>query len=156
MTRFARGFFSPENPEKYSGNKRPEFRSSWEFDMMQMCDTNPAILSWASESIRIPYVHPFSGLVTTYVPDFLIHYQDATNNQHVELIEVKPSSQTTLESARSLADKQAVIVNAAKWEAAAEWCAKQGIRFRILNEQDIYVTRPKRKPKPRVAKKRKR
>jgi len=30
------------------------------------------------------------------------------------------------------------VKNQAKWQAAGNWCKKQGLRFRVLNEQDLF------------------
>ena len=32
----------------------------------------------------------------------------------------------------------AVVQNYAKWDAATKWASKRGMRFRVLNEGDIY------------------
>ena len=105
---------------------------------MQFCDNNPAILGWASESINIPYRNPFTGKQTIYVPDFLIIYMDKNQQKHAEVIEVKPSSETTMESARSVRDQAFVALNHAKWQAAQAWCKRQGLKFRVINEQHIF------------------
>jgi hypothetical protein len=44
-----------------------------------------------------------------------------------------------METARSERDKAAAILNMAKWTAAKAWCANQGLKFRIVTEEDIYV-----------------
>jgi hypothetical protein len=72
LPRFARGKFSPKNQEKYVGTKTPTYRSSWEHAFMRLCDEHPNVYQWASESIKIPYRHPFTGKYTVYVPDFFI------------------------------------------------------------------------------------
>ena len=64
LPRFARGKFSPKNGDKYVGLKTPTYRSSWEHAFMRLCDEHPNVYKWASESIKIPYRHPFSGKYT--------------------------------------------------------------------------------------------
>ena len=103
--KYAQGKFQIRNPAKYIGKGTPTYRSGWEFAFMQFCDNNPAVLQWASESINIPYRNPFTNRQTIYVPDFLIIYVDSRNQKHAELVEVKPSTETTMESARSMRDK---------------------------------------------------
>ena len=76
MGKFASGRFSMKNPDKYVGGRTPLYRSSWEFAFMKFCDESPSISKWASESIKIPYRHPFTGQYTIYVPDFFIAYVD--------------------------------------------------------------------------------
>jgi len=142
---FAKGKYQVQNPEKYVGNKQPTYRSSWELTLMRKFDMHPGVLKWASENVAIPYLNPITGRMANYWPDFMIQYQDKDGRQHVELLEVKPSTQTTLEGAKSGVDRAMVHQNAAKWAAASEWCARKGIQFRILNEGDIYHTVPKRK-----------
>jgi hypothetical protein len=139
MSRFARGKFIPKHPEKYIGNKTPTYRSSWEWSFMNTCDTHPAIQRWASEAISIPYRDPLTNRQTIYIPDFFIQYVDKTGKMFVELIEVKPSNQATLESVGKSKYNQAQFVkNQAKWQAAQIWCKRQGIKFRVLSEKDLF------------------
>lgn len=145
MSKWAKGTYQVQNKEKYVGAKLPTYRSSWELKFCQFCDTHPNILKWASENIKIPYFNPLTNKHTNYVPDFMIQYIDKDGKEHVELIEIKPSSQTTLESAgRSKTNKAQVVINAAKWEAAQEWCKRKGIKFKVINEQQIFHTNKKR------------
>jgi hypothetical protein len=139
MRKFAQGKFNLKNPEKYIGNGSPLYRSSWEWAVMRMCDNNPAILKWASESIRIPYRDPLTGKYTTYVPDFFINYIDKNKKQHAEVWEVKPSTQAVKENLGNNKLNQAhYIRNMAKWEAARAWCKQQNIVFRVISENDIF------------------
>ncbi len=126
-------------PEKYVGVTMPTYRSSWEWSFMRFCDTNPSIQKWASEAVKIPYRDPLTGKQTIYVPDFFIQYVDKMGKMNVELIEVKPASQTILERVGKNKYNQAQYVkNQAKWQAANIWCKQQGIKFRILNENDLF------------------
>lgn len=139
LPRFARGKFSPKNGGKYVGLKTPTYRSSWEHAFMRLCDEHPNVYKWASESIKIPYRHPFSGKYTVYVPDFFIVYQDKNGKKHAEMIEVKPSDQMTMERAgKSLAKKKQVVLNMAKWEAATAYAKQKKIRFRVVSEDDLF------------------
>jgi len=138
MGKYAQGKFQPQFPEKYVGNKTPTYRSSWEFVFMQFCDNNPSILQWASEAVHISYRNPLTGKNTIYVPDFLIMYNDANGGNHAEVIEVKPKKETTLEGAKNIRDQAAAILNMAKWAAAKQWCAAQGMTFRVVTEDMIF------------------
>jgi hypothetical protein len=139
MGKFAQGKFTITAPEKYVGNKSPRYRSSWEWSFMKFCDTNPSVQKWASEAISIPYRDPLTGRQTIYVPDFFIQYVDKNMKTHVELIEIKPASQTILERVGKNKYNQAQYVkNQAKWGAATLWCKQQGIKFRIVNENDLF------------------
>jgi len=135
---YAQGKFQVCHPEKYIGKGQPTYRSGWEFVFMQFCDNNPSILQWASEPINIPYRNPFTNKQTIYIPDFLIIYMDKNGQKHAEVIEVKPSTETTLESARSTRDRAYVALNTAKWQAASVWCAQQGMKFRVVTENQIF------------------
>lgn len=146
MRRFASGKYQVQNPEKYVGNKAPTYRSSWEFTFMQTCDTHPAIIKWASEAISIPYRCPMTGKQTVYIPDFFIQYIDKPGNMHVELIEVKPRNQTMKEHVgRNKHNQIEYARNMSKWQAATAWCRKQGIKFRVINEQDLFSLTPRKR-----------
>jgi hypothetical protein len=106
---------------------------------MRFCDLNENISKWASEAVRIPYRHPFTGKFTIYVPDFFIVYTDKKGKEHVELIEVKPSNQTFKENlGRSKANQAHYVINQAKWQAARAYSKQKGITFRVINEGDIF------------------
>ena len=149
--KYHQGKYVPKHPEKYIGNHIPIYRSSWELQFCRMCDEQQAILQWASESHRIPYMNPLTGKATTYVPDFLIIYVDAAGKKHAELIEIKPSSQV-MGNAKSKMDKAAAIVNEAKWQAAKSYCRQLGIGFRVITEKEIFnnaTRKPRGKRKKR-------
>jgi hypothetical protein len=139
MAKFARGKFVMKHPEKYVGTKTPTYRSSWEWSFMNFCDNNKSVLKWASEAIQIPYRDPLTERQTVYLPDFFIQYADKHGRVITELIEIKPASQTILERVGKNKYNQAQYVkNQAKWAAANLWCRQQGLKFRILNENDIF------------------
>jgi len=104
---------------------------------MRFLDNHSDVIAWASESHRIPYVNPFTGKPTTYVPDFFVVYEDSKGNRKAELIEVKPRSQI-LANAKTVHDRAAGALNEAKWRMARQWCKSQGIGFRIITENDIF------------------
>jgi hypothetical protein len=146
MRNTARGSYQVKNPEKYRGVNNPTYRSSWELTFMMFCDNNPAVLEWASESVKIPYRDPLTGRNTVYVPDFLITYVDKNQRKHAELIEIKPTNQTVKEAVGKNPMNQAQYVkNMAKWEAANAWCKRYGMKFRIVNESDIFHNPGKRR-----------
>ena len=53
MANWANGIYEVANPEKYAGNKKPRYRSSWEHAFMRFADNHPSVIQWASESIKI-------------------------------------------------------------------------------------------------------
>lgn len=130
--------FTPKNPAKYKGTYPIVARSTWELTVFNSFDQHPNVVEWASESVKIPYQHPFTGEMTIYVPDLLVKYQDKKGNIRVELIEIKPGKQTFMEQAKSRTDKRALAINHVKWKAAAAWCKRNNITFRILTEKEIY------------------
>ena len=137
--KFAKGKYNLKNPEKYIGLKTPTYRSSWEHAFMRLCDEHPNVGKWASESIKIPYRHPFTGKYTVYVPDFFVVYVDKNGKKHAELIEVKPASQTTMEKAGKSRSKQMqVVINNAKWEAANAYSRQNRITFRVVSEEQLF------------------
>lgn len=138
MASYVQGQYKPVNPGKYVGTYPIYFRSSWEHKVMVMFDTNPNIISWASESLKIPYVNPFTGKYTVYVPDFVVTYVDAKGNQKAEIIEVKPAKETFLEQAKSQKAKAAVALNTYKWAAAQAFANHHGMTFRVMNENNIF------------------
>lgn len=138
MPSYHQGQYRPINPDKYVGTYPIYYRSSWELKVMEKFDTHPNVESWASESLKIPYRNPFTDKYTVYVPDFLVTYVDAKGNRLTEIIEVKPAKETFLEEARSQRAKAAVALNTFKWAAAQQFASKHGMRFRVLNENNIY------------------
>ena len=139
MSKYANGFYQLINPSKYIGKKTPHYRSSWEHTFMRFCDNNPSVLQWANEAIHINYRNPFTNKNTIYIPDFMIMYVNKDGQKFGELIEIKPSKQTTLEAAgRSIRDQAAAVLNMHKWQAAQAWCNQNGLRFRVVTENDIF------------------
>ena len=91
------------------------------------------------EPLKILYANPFGAAkYSMYVPDFLIVYMDKNDKPHAELIEIKPKKEAHVSEAKSRRDMERLAVNAAKWQAAAEYCKKHGMRFRVLTEDDIF------------------
>lgn len=147
MPKFHKGKYTVLNASKYSGSGSPTFRSSWEQTFMQFCDNNPNVMAWASEPVKITYQNPLTGKVTAYVPDFIVVYRDAKGKKNAELIEIKPANQSNPKFARGRTQQAQVAVNFAKWDAATHWAKKRGMKFRVLNEGDIYANT--KKPKVR-------
>lgn len=138
MRSWAQGNYVILNREKYAGNGTPRYRSGWELSFMKFCDTNDHVLQWASESIAIPYRHPITGKMTQYIPDFLITYRNRDNTVRAELIEIKPKSQSVIESKMNSKDRAVVAINYAKWDAATKWARKNGLSFRVITENDMF------------------
>ena len=55
-------------------------------------------------------------------------------------MKIKPKKQSIIESKRANAKTQATVaINHAKWAAANAYCKAQGITFRVITEDDIFV-----------------
>lgn len=138
MSKFAQGTYQVKNVEKYVGKGTPRFRSGWEHAFMRFCDNNDNILQWASESITIPYRNPITGKQSIYVPDFLITYRTRQNTMVAEIIEIKPKNQSIVESKMNANQRAVVAVNYAKWDAATKWAKRNGLKFRVVTEDDLF------------------
>jgi hypothetical protein len=139
MANFAQGVFTPTQPEKYIGKHLPRYRSGWEFTFMQFCDNNKSVLKWASEAIKIPYMHPLTGKRTNYIPDFFVVYVNKYGQQLAEIVEIKPKKQSLIESRTANAKDRAVVaINHAKWASAMAYCKQNGFKFRVVTEEDLF------------------
>ena len=144
MANFSQGIYTVRNPGKYVGRGTPRYRSGWEMTFMMFLDSNDNIVQWASESITIPYRNPITGKQSMYVPDFFVTYRGRDNTTRAELIEIKPKKQSLIESKMSDRDRAIVAVNYAKWASAQKWCQRNGLTFRVINEDQIFHQGSKR------------
>jgi hypothetical protein len=138
-----KGKFKPQFPQKYAGDANNiVFRSKWELDVMRNLDRNTEVATWASEELAIPYVSPLDNRVHRYYVDMLVKMKSG----EVVMIEVKPYKETKAPEAgkRKKTSKTYIhevttyMVNSAKWKAARELCEKNGWKFRLLTEHEIY------------------
>jgi hypothetical protein len=141
-SKFKQGIFNPVNKEKYKGTFPILYRSSYELKYFRWCDHNPAVISWGSESIIIPYQNPLTGRVSRYFVDSNITVKSKNGELKKYLIEIKPSIQTMPpkpgKNTKALLRRQAEYVkNRAKWEAATQWSKKKGYEFTILTEKHL-------------------
>ncbi len=145
-SRFKQGLFKPVNTGKYKGTHPILYRSSFELKFMRWCDSNPAVLSWGSESIIIPYPNPLTGRISRYFVDNNITLKDKFGNISKYLIEIKPLIQTQppkpTRNTKSLLRRQAEYVkNRAKWESALQWAKNKGHKFVILTERELGISK---------------
>jgi len=141
-SKFKQGIFNPVNKEKYKGTFPILYRSSYELKYFRWCDHNPAVISWGSESIIIPYQNPLTGKVSRYFVDSNITVKSKNGELKKYLIEIKPSIQTMPpkpgKNTKALLRRQAEYVkNRAKWQAAEQWSKKKGYEFTILTEKHL-------------------
>jgi len=146
------GYYNPVNPKKYVGSYPICLRSSWEKAMCRYCDYNEKVISWSSETIAIPYKHPFlrdnKGLPKTsrYYPDFLLTVEEAPGKFVKYLVEVKPYKETippkvTKKKSQKtrLYESKTWAINSAKWKAAERYCRKMGYKFIKITEKELIV-----------------
>lgn len=138
------GFFSPNHPEKYTGTYPIVYRSSLELDVMRFFDCNSNILQWKSESVVIWYIKPTDNRKHKYFTDFMVEIKDRNGVCRKYIIEVKPYKQTIPPVAHGNKKQKTIIteqlnyaINSAKWEAAEEWCKRNGYIFSKITEKDI-------------------
>jgi len=113
---------------------------------MQFCDTNPNVIMWSYEELRIPYISPVDRRLHTYWPDFLVKMKLKNGQIVTRLIEIKPHKQTTKPinkrkgkpSKRMITEHATWLINEAKWRAAREWCDDRKIEFVIVTEKDLF------------------
>jgi hypothetical protein len=141
-TKYKQGIFAPRHKEKYKGSLPIFYRSSLELRLQRWLDSNPAVISWGSETVIIPYNNPLTGRVSRYFTDFNFTMRTKDGIIKKFLVEVKPHSQTLpptpKKKSKTLAYQQAEYVkNKAKWMAAKQWAANKGYEFVILTEKHL-------------------
>ncbi len=139
MSKFAQGPYVVKNPAKYVGKGVPRYRSGWELSFMRFLDNNDSVMQWASESIQIPYRNPVTGKQSIYIPDFLVTYRTRNNTLIAEVIEIKPRKQSVIEGKMNTHDRMIVAINHAKWDQATKWCKRNGLKFRVVTELDLFT-----------------
>ena len=131
--RYRQGKFKPINPQKYVGNvSNIIYRSSYELKFFIFCDNEPNIIQWNSEEFIVKYISPIDKREHRYFLDAWIKYKDKTGKEHIELIEIKPFSQT-IEPKKPKNKRQrdkafnnymkqveTWLINNAKWKAATQ------------------------------------
>ena len=145
MANFRQGFYEVKNANKYVGKGKPRYRSGWEFSFMMFCDNNDNVIQWASEPVSIPYRHPLTGKMTTYVPDFIVTYRGPNDTVRAELVEIKPKRQSVVESKMKSNERAVIAVNYAKWDQATKWARQNGLTFRVITEDQIFHQGSKKK-----------
>lgn len=99
--------------------KEMHYRSGMECQIYECLENIPEVISYHVEPFKggIAYVAP-DGRQHQYFPDLSIQFSDG----HLEIWEIKPASQTSLE------------VNEAKWSAANAFCTARGWEFIVITE----------------------
>lgn len=149
--------FLPHNPEKYVGKYPITLRSNWEREYATYLDQTEDVLEWAWESQPIPYRDPLADRQSIYIPDAIVTFKDARGQLKRWMVEIKPAHEALHEQVGNDRDAAAYVKNQAKWAAAAAWCQRRGIEFKVFTEQELFgqelkprsgVTKPKKGKPP--------
>jgi hypothetical protein len=134
--------YVPINKEKFIGT-HVVCRSSWEHKFAILCDKNPNITQWSSESIAISYLDTTKNppKMRRYYPDFMIKVGD-----QILIIEIKPYRETkppTIGKRKKrttlLQEQLTYTRNMSKWQAAVSFCNKMGYKFHIITERSLNI-----------------
>jgi hypothetical protein len=147
-TKTYKGRFRVLNPAKYKGDITTViYRSLWELRFMKWCDQSPSIIEWGSETVIIPYVSPVDKKVHRYFVDFYIKVKSKNNTTEKFLIEIKPEKFTKPPEIPKKKTKRFIDevfqygVNEAKWKAAFEFCTDRNMKFLVLTEKDLGLSK---------------
>ena len=137
--------YKPTNADKYMGDPTNIIcRSMWERKVCKYLDNNKNILRWGSEEIVIPYYSPVDKKYHRYFPDFIVEKKSPNGEIETLVIEVKPLKQTMKPKIKKKKTKSYIRecitfeVNSAKWKSARDLCDKNGWKFVIITEKDIF------------------
>lgn len=146
MSKYYQGKFNPINKGKYKGDlNNIWYRSSWEAFYFGKLDRDASVIEWSSEETVIPYVSPIDMKVHRYFPD-CYYAQRTSKGIERYIVEIKPKAQTKppkvpkRKTQKYLKEVMTYSVNAAKWEAARQYCDKMGYKFTIATEKEVGVT----------------
>ena len=137
---FSQGYFPINECQKYVGKGPIIYRSSWERKFCMYCESNPQIVQWSSEPVKIKYINSLDGREHSYFPDYYMKL----DNDDEYLIEVKPSSQLQKPTPPKRKTKKAVanykyayemyVTNMCKSQYEEHWCNKRGWKFLVVTE----------------------
>lgn len=144
--KYHQGKYKVINPSKYKGNADSvTYRSSWELKAFRYLDLHPNVIEWASEEIIIPYMSPIDGKYHRYFTDlyFKLNMGDGITKRYIAEIKPKKYTQPPVAPKRKtksfLEECLTWEINNAKWNAAKEVCADNGIEFILLTEDDLGI-----------------
>ena len=154
-----KGKYPVQNPDKYINllNEsqedafQPTYRSSWELEMFRWLDTNPRVIKWAPELIKVKYKNPFTGKIHRYLIDIFMRVKEG-NSYKDYLIEIKPEMEKHKPSlgkgknARRNYEMalRTYVVNQAKWKAAKAFADKNNMIFKVLTEVELFGVQKKK------------
>jgi hypothetical protein len=91
------------------------FESGMELTLLRMCERDADVEWYQEQPLHVGY--EFRGVTRPYFPDVLIKWLSGS----WVLVEVKP------------VNDMAMAINRAKWDAARQWCAEQGVDFLVTD-----------------------
>lgn len=118
--RFLGTFWSGKN------QKDIPYRSLYELQALNLLEQISKVVKYEYEALSIPYEDE-NGLVHNTIPDFLIHYDDATK----EIIEVKPA----------VFLKKNLFRAKTKTQAMKNFAENNNMEFSIWSEKELGITR---------------
>jgi hypothetical protein len=150
-SRFIQGVYVPKNTIKYVGKNPIIYRSSYELKFFRFCDDNPNVTRWASESVKIPYFHPFAKTNRMYYVDLNMVIKEGEIYKKY-LVEIKPEKQThkpdfTNSKCRKSTifyEQMTYVTNCAKWDAARAFAFSHDMQFLIITEKDLKINPSKK------------
>ena len=142
--------YEPKNPNKYVGNPLNIIcRSTWERKFCKYLDENENITSWSSEELKIPYISTIDKQIHNYYPDFVFEAKINKTEVQTFIVEIKPKKQTLKPTPKK--NKRAYLneciayeTNTCKWKAATTFCENKNWVFKILTEENLFKTAPKK------------
>lgn len=147
---FQQGYYTLMNPQKYIGDPtKIIFRSSWEKKFCVFCDLNEKVLSWSSETIQVPYLHPIDAVTKIYNVDFFMKIRKDDGTETNYIVEVKPSKKLVKPKAPEvritekkmnghLVQMKEYLINMHKFKAAQEWAKARGWQFILVTEKFLF------------------
>lgn len=143
-----KGTYRVEHAAKYKGDiTQIVYRSTWELRFMKWCDFNPSVLEWGSETVIIPYISPVDKRVHRYFVDFYMKVLDKSGVTKKYLVEIKPEKFTKPPEKPIKKTKKFIKevfqygTNQAKWTAANEFCEDRNMKFIVLTEKDLGISK---------------
>lgn len=138
------GKYKCSNPEKCINGDTVDFKSKYEYKMMQYFDGSDSIIKWGYEIIKIPYISPIDSKEHMYIMDFYAEAYAVEGGIKKLLVEVKPLKQVMPPTGNNRSKKTKTIednvyaMNQAKWMYARAWCKDKGIEFFTITDNELY------------------
>lgn len=137
------GKYVLKNPNKYVVNtKFIHYKSSYERRCFKYFDESKSVISWGYETVSVPY--QFTGKSHTYFIDIYAEIRNAKGGVDRYLIEIKPKKQVSAPKNSPRRNqtnykKELLIynMNCAKWRYAESYAKQNGMKFKIMTEDQI-------------------